>query len=275
VTRRSFDEALRIHEVVEVRLFLSAITLTPDHCIRDSGTCRGAEKGSDYCCRHIVATIRRRRGWCRLWDDRLGDAPSWSSWRSGRHRGSLGRCDFDRCSFGSRADATSASMALVDTSLPRNDPTVLDDGTIMHHIRLDLVYDLNAVTIEVHDSSIKLVVTTPGGRGSVGTGSRVQGCSIEVSNSRPCRSGECDVRGTGFYTIFHVSCCVPNTRPAILTLVFLGRERSQHPGSRIRFGVQTVQCTGSQVAVKQQRRTRLRLADVIPSNQCGKRAYFE
>jgi hypothetical protein len=114
-------------------------------------------------------------------------------------------------------------MALVDTSLPRNDPTVLDDGTIVHHIRLDLVYDLNAVTIEVHDSSIKLVVTTPGGRGSVGTGSRVQGCSIEVSNGRPCRSGECDVRGTGFYTIFHVSCGVPNTRPAILTLVFLGR----------------------------------------------------
>jgi hypothetical protein len=163
-------------------------------------------------------------------------------------------------------------MAFVDTSLPRNDPTVLDDGTVVHYIRPGPVHDLDAIAIEVRDSSIELVVATSAGRGTVGTGSRVQGRSIEVSNGRPSRSGECDVRGTGFYTIFDVSCGVPVDRPAILTLVFLGRERIQHPESRIRFGVQIVRCTDIQEAVEQRRRMRWKLGDVIPSDQCGKRA---
>jgi hypothetical protein len=120
-------------------------------------------------------------------------------------------------------------MALVDTPLPRDDATVLYDGTVVHHIGPVSVDDFNAVSIEVHDSSIELIVATSGCRGTVGTGSSVQGCSVEVSNGRPTGSGECDVRGTGFHTISVVNCGVPVDRQSSLPRCFLADEEISIP----------------------------------------------
>jgi hypothetical protein len=120
-------------------------------------------------------------------------------------------------------------MTLVDTPLPRDDATVLDDGSVVHHVGPVPVDDLNAISVEVHDSSIELIVATSGCRCTVGTGSSVQGCRVEVSNGRPTRSGECDVRGAGFHTILVVSCGVPVDRRSSLPRCFLADKEISIP----------------------------------------------
>jgi hypothetical protein len=97
----------------------------------------------------------------------------------------------------------------VDTSLPLDDSAVFNDCSVIPVIVSILEHNLNAIAVQIEYSSVEMaILIAASGRGAVGATSSGQGCSIELSHSRTARSGECDVRGAGFYTTL-VSCGVP------------------------------------------------------------------
>lgn len=102
---------------------------------------------------------------------------------------------------------------------------MLDHSSIISDVGSISEHDFDAVAVQIKDGSIEVTVfVATSGRGTVGATASGQGCCIEISNSRPTRSGECDVRGAGLYAMSFVSCGVPEDRRTSLPRRLLAQE---------------------------------------------------
>ncbi len=107
-------------------------------------------------------------------------------------------------------DAWAFAEALRNCSLPRDDPTVFDNGPIMSHVGPVSVYDLDAVAVKVEYCGIEVTIfRATSTRGSVRTPAGSQCSGIEIPDRGRAGCGECDVCGAGFYaTQLSVAVCL-------------------------------------------------------------------
>jgi hypothetical protein len=145
--------------------------------------------------------------------------------------------------------------------LPCDDPTVLDNRSIISNIRSVSEHDLNAIAIQVKNSSIEvsILIASAGGR-AIRSSSSIQSGGVEVSDGRSTRSGEGNVRCAGFYAMICQS-RIYSTTDGIPTQAFLGTRRSRHLGFQSQFGCLAGQCSGILGAVEQIERTTSKLGD--------------
>jgi hypothetical protein len=82
---------------------------------------------------------------------------------------------------------------------------MLDHSAVVHDIGSVPEDNLDAVSVQVQNSGVEVaLIVASRGRCTVGATPGIQGRRVKVSNGCPTRSGECNVRGTSFYTIL---CC--------------------------------------------------------------------
>jgi hypothetical protein len=107
-------------------------------------------------------------------------------------------------------DTWAFTEALRNGPLPRDDPAVFDNGSIVSHIGSVPVYNLNAVAVKVEYCGIEVTIFRAAStRGPVRTTTGSQCSGIEIPDRGRAGCGECNVCSAGSYaTQLSVAVCL-------------------------------------------------------------------